>query len=169
MTRRHGTGGKPAESEQRSALILLSVSTLGQAGALALARRAPTVSLTGNRTTAAATALPVVWTGLALRWYSVRTLGTYFRATVDVRPDQPVIRTGPYRYVRHPSYTGGLLAVAGAGLILDDAPAWLLLTGSTLAALLYRIHTEEAMLTRHLAPDYPRYAATTYRLIPGIW
>ncbi|MFD5268831.1 methyltransferase family protein [Streptomyces sp. NPDC058335] len=169
MIRRRGDGSAPSVSERRSTVVLLGATTLSQVGALILAWRAPTMPLAADRTTAAAVALPAVWAALTLRWYSVRTLGTYFRATIDIRPGQPVIRTGPYRYVRHPSYTGGLLAVAGAALVLNDGPAWLLLTGTTLGAILYRIHTEETVLTRHLGSAYMQYAATTHRLIPGVW
>ncbi|WEB45427.1 MULTISPECIES: isoprenylcysteine carboxylmethyltransferase family protein [Streptomyces] len=169
MARRRGSGSRPLASERRSTLVLLGMGVLGEAGAVALAWRRPTVPLVGDRTTAALVALPAVWAGLAVRWWAVRTLGTHFRATIDVRDDQPVIRTGPYRYVRHPSYTGGLLAVAGAATVLNDVPAWLVLTGSTLAALLYRIHTEDTILIHHLGPDYTDYAATTPRLIPRVW
>lgn len=76
------------------------------AGPVALARRGSTVPLATDRTVVALVALPDVWAGLALHWWAVRTLGTHFPATIDIREDQPVIRTGPYRYVRHPSYTG---------------------------------------------------------------
>ncbi|UQA92035.1 methyltransferase family protein [Streptomyces halobius] len=169
MARRRGSGGKPLVSERRSTLIMVGAGVLGEVGAVALAWRAPTVPLAADRTRAAAAALPAVWAGLALRWWAVRTLGTHFRATIDIREDQPVVRTGPYRHVRHPSYTGGLLAVAGAAAVLNDAPAWLVLTGSTVAALLYRIHTEDAILIHHLGPDYTDYAATTPRLIPKVW
>jgi protein-S-isoprenylcysteine O-methyltransferase Ste14 len=54
--------------------------------------------------------LCVVWAGIGLRWWCFRTLGRYFTFTVMTSANQPVIATGPYRVLRHPSYTGILLA-----------------------------------------------------------
>jgi len=51
--------------------------------------------------------------GLALRLRAIHVLGVYFTATVAVRAEQPVIRTGPYRWIRHPSYTGAMMTALG--------------------------------------------------------
>src|SRR5229473_512333 len=55
--------------------------------------------------------LAIAWAGIALRWWSFRTLGRYFTFTVMTSANQPVITTGPYRFVRHPSYAGLLLII----------------------------------------------------------
>ena len=70
--------------------------------------------------------------------------------------------------MRHPSYTGLLLIVAGLGLAAGN---WLALAGVALplAALLRRIHVEEAELTRVLGQPYRIYRAKTRGLIPGVW
>ena len=57
--------------------------------------------------------LAIAWAGIGLRWWSFRTLGRYFTFTVQTSADQPVVTSGPYRFVRHPSYTGIMLALAG--------------------------------------------------------
>src|SRR5215472_16762895 len=62
----------------------------------------------------------VMWTGLAIRIWSVLTLGASFRTTVEVDADQRLVETGPYRFVRHPSYTGILLLAIGYGLVLSS-------------------------------------------------
>jgi len=113
--------------------------------------------------------LSVAWLGLAVRAWSVRTLGEFFTVDVTVTAKQPVIDDGPYAWVRHPSYTGMLMAVLGLGIALDSwaaAAAALLLP---LAAVVNRIRHEEAILRRGLGEPYEAYANRTARLVPGIW
>ena len=90
-------------------------------------------------------------------------------ATIEVDPDQAVVTTGPYRWIRHPSYAGLLLIVAGLGLAIGNwlsAAACLVLP---LPALAWRIHVEEAELGRVLGDAYGAYRKGTARLIPGLW
>jgi protein-S-isoprenylcysteine O-methyltransferase Ste14 len=110
-----------------------------------------------------------MWLSLAVRMWAIGTLGGAFRTTVEVDPGQAVITTGPYRWVRHPSYTGLLLVVAGFGLA---AGTWLSLAACLvvpLPAILWRIRVEEDELNRVLGDDYREYAATTARLVPRVW
>ena len=106
---------------------------------------------------------------MALRLWSIRTLGEFFTVDVAVSGSQRVVDTGPYARLRHPSYTGMLMAIFGFGIALDSvagAAAALLLP---LAAVVNRIRHEEAMLRRGLGEPYAAYAARTDRLVPGIW
>ncbi|MFE9679239.1 methyltransferase family protein [Streptomyces sp. NPDC006259] len=160
---------QPVAAERHSGRVLLATAVLGDLAAAGLLRHAPSHRLTGDRATTILIALPGVWTGLALRHRAIAALGEHHRATVDVHPDQPLIRTGPYRRLRHPSYAGGLLAVACAAFALDHPPAAAAVIGCTLAGQLYRIHAEETLLTTAFGAAYTDYAATTARLIPGIW
>lgn len=81
----------------------------------------------------------------------------------------PGSRIGPYRLLRHPSYTGGLVAFLGAGIALDSWLSVLALVFVPLLAVLVRIHVEEAELVTALGPEYTRYASRTHRLVPGLW
>ena len=113
--------------------------------------------------------LCVVWAGIVVRWWSFRTLGRYFTFTVMTSRNQPVISTGPYRLLRHPSYTGILLVLAGIGLSYGN---WLSLTTLIvfpLAGLINRIRVEEAALSATLGPAYTSYAHSRKRLIPFVW
>jgi protein-S-isoprenylcysteine O-methyltransferase Ste14 len=113
--------------------------------------------------------MAILLAGLVLRGWSFKALGEYFTHTVMVSPDQPVIATGPYRALRHPSYTGILLASIGVGLASAN---WvgLAITGLlTLALLLGRIHVEERALLAALGERYQAYAAQHKRLVPLIW
>lgn len=57
----------------------------------------------------------VILLGAAVRWWAIFTLGRYFTFDVAVRPTQLVVQAGPYRFVRHPSYTAILIMLLGAG------------------------------------------------------
>lgn len=115
------------------------------------------------------TAFAVIWLGLAIRVWAVVSLGRAFRTTVQVDTAQDVISHGPYRLIRHPSYTGILLAAAGFGLALDTWPGLALCVVLPLAALVRRIQVEEAELIRVLGDPYRDYIGRTKRLIPGLW
>jgi protein-S-isoprenylcysteine O-methyltransferase Ste14 len=107
--------------------------------------------------------------GEALRVSAKVALGRYFTYTVQTSGDQPVITSGPYRLLRHPSYTGILLMMIGAGATWGN---WLGLGVLTLAAFLglsYRIHVEEKALLKDLGDRYRSYSEDHKRLIPFVW
>lgn len=115
---------------------------------------------------AAIVGLVVLISGLLLRAWSVRTLGRFFTLHVKVAEQQPVIRSGPYRWVRHPSYLGGLMIYLGLATSLS---AWVSLAlGCVLFPRLFhrRIRLEEAALLETLGPAYREYCATTPALLP---
>jgi protein-S-isoprenylcysteine O-methyltransferase Ste14 len=107
----------------------------------------------------------LVLAGLLLRQYAIFTLGRLHTLDVTVRAGQTVVESGPYRWIRHPSYTGSLLTAAG---ILLCATNWLSLACYLLAigAYIYRIRVEEKVLSEHLGDAYRRYMGRTKRLIP---
>jgi protein-S-isoprenylcysteine O-methyltransferase len=107
--------------------------------------------------------------GIVLRAWSILTLGTFFRRDVMVETGQPVIRRGPYRWLRHPSYTGTLVTTFGLALAFGS---WVgALVAVTIAALghLPRIRVEEAELRDGLGVAYDEYASNTNRLVPHVW
>ncbi len=111
----------------------------------------------------------VGWLGLALRWWSFLTLGRYFTAVLKTSPDQVVVQRGPYRVVRHPSYTGLLMAFLGCGLMLGNWVGLLASLALILVAIIYRLRIEERALTTTLGDAYRRFAATRARLVPFVW
>jgi protein-S-isoprenylcysteine O-methyltransferase Ste14 len=111
----------------------------------------------------------VMWLGLAIRGWAIATLGSAFRTTVEVDPGQAVVSTGPYKRVRHPSYSGLLLIVAGFGLAVGNWLALAICLVLPLPAVLRRITVEEAELSRVLGDPYREYQTHTDRLIPGVW
>lgn len=107
--------------------------------------------------------------GLFLRWYSIGYLGRYFTVNVSIDPEHQLVDSGPYRYIRHPSYTGALLAFLGFGFCLGNWFSILLLTVPIIGAFLWRIRIEEAAMLEALGQDYRDYMRQTERLIPWVY
>ncbi len=109
---------------------------------------------------AALVALGLGFACLARAW-----LGANWSAAVTLKRDHELIRSGPYRYVRHPIYTGLLLALFGTAL---ETGAWRGIIGFVLiaAAFIYKYKTEERFLTRKFGDDYSRYKTEVPGLVP---
>lgn len=107
--------------------------------------------------------------GIILRLWSVRVLAQHFTVDLAIRPDHRLVRRGPYRLLRHPSYTGLLLGLLGFGVSLGDALAPCLLAALVLPAMAGRIRAEEALLRDAFPQQWPDYARSTWRLLPGVW
>lgn len=115
-----------------------------------------------------AVGVALILLGSLLRRYCWRTLGQYFTGDVRARPDQPVIRAGPYRLVRHPSYTAGMMMFIGIGLALGSWFSFALLTTATIATYGYRVVIEERALLDTIGEAYRSYTRETKRFIPYI-
>ena len=112
--------------------------------------------------------LALVLIGIGWRWYAIRTLGRYFTATVLIQAGQTIIQDGPYRFIRHPSYTGVLLIVAGFGCMIGNWISLLTIVAGLFVPLLYRISVEEQELLAAFE-QYKQYMQHTKRLIPFIF
>ena len=106
--------------------------------------------------------------GIILRQWSIAILGKFFSMLVSVQKGQSIIREGPYRFIRHPSYTGALLTLAGIGLAIQSWGALLVLLAIFCIVYGYRIHVEEKALVMHLGEEYIAYMNTTKMVIPYI-
>ena len=110
----------------------------------------------------------VMFLGSVLRRYCWRTLGEYFTGDVSVRPGQPIISSGPYRLVRHPSYSAGMMMYIGIGLALGSWFSLALLTIATYATYSYRVIVEERVLLDALGEPYEAYMKERKRFIPYV-
>ena len=113
--------------------------------------------------------LVLLVTGLAVRWMAIFTLGRSFSANVAIHATQTVHKTGLFRFVRHPSYSGLVIIFAAVGLHTRNWMGLAIILIPTAIALLYRIHVEEAALTQAFGQEYLDYSRCTKRLIPGIY
>jgi protein-S-isoprenylcysteine O-methyltransferase Ste14 len=89
-----------------------------------------------------AAGLTLTWAGMALRVWAVLTLGSFWRVVVVVQQDHHVVDSGPYRWVRHPSYLGILGATVGLGLAEGDWVSLAIMLVCPLIGVLVRIRVE---------------------------
>lgn len=158
-----------ADLDRGSRSLLRITMLVGIVVAIRVARQVPAARIHTSRVTVFVSALAVMWIGMALRFWAFRTLGRYFTFTVQTSADQEVISTGPYRVLRHPSYAGGALILAGIGLALGN---WLSLAANLcipLIGIVNRIRVEEHALRAVIGDTYASYAAARKRLVPFIW
>jgi len=113
--------------------------------------------------------IALILIGVAFRWYSIRVLGRYYSRDVATAEDHQLVETGPYRYIRHPSYTGILLSMLGLGVALVNVGSIVIAFLVGFLGLWYRIHVEERALLDALGNVYGSYMNRTCRLIPFIW
>jgi protein-S-isoprenylcysteine O-methyltransferase Ste14 len=93
----------------------------------------------------------------------------YASAIIEISKEQKIIETGPYKIVRHPMYTGGLIFILFTPLALGSYWALIPFSIITVLPLILRIINEEKLLTANL-PEYSEYCKKTkYRLIPFVW
>jgi protein-S-isoprenylcysteine O-methyltransferase Ste14 len=107
--------------------------------------------------------------GTIFRWYAIRVLGASFTRNIAVRADQEIVQTGPYRYIRHPAYTGTLVTVIGVGLALGNILSLLVVLVGWASGHLYRVSVEEKMLLAHFGRLYQEYMQRTRRFIPFLF
>jgi protein-S-isoprenylcysteine O-methyltransferase Ste14 len=154
--------------DRGSFLVVFGSIFLGFTIANALASSVPGATIQGARVAVFGVGLALMALGIALRFYAVIVLGRFFTPVVMVGSDQHVVDTGPYRWIRHPSYTGLLVTITG---VLVASTNWLALVGilPILAGLLYRIRVEEQALEEELGEPYRSYMQRTKRLLPFVY
>jgi protein-S-isoprenylcysteine O-methyltransferase len=107
--------------------------------------------------------------GLVLRGYSMIYLGRFFTPNVAIVTDHRLIDSGPYRLIRHPTYSGFLVILLGLGLACANAASLMVIFIPVLTCLLWRIQIEERALTEAFGEQYRAYACRTKRLIPFVY
>jgi protein-S-isoprenylcysteine O-methyltransferase Ste14 len=106
--------------------------------------------------------------GIAVRQWAIATLGPFFVGHVLVQPGQTVISSGPYRWLRHPSYAGLWLEMIGVGLATGNVVSAADCALVPLIGITARIAGEERELTVSL-PGYRDYVHGKPRLVPFVW
>jgi len=104
--------------------------------------------------------------GQALRYFSIKQLGTDFTGNITV-PNN-LITIGLYKRVRHPAYLGGLIFNFGYFLCMGVWINIFLFLLPNIAVMAYRIHHEEKVLLNIFGQEYATYRKKSYRLIPYV-
>ena len=108
----------------------------------------------------------LMWLGVLLRQWAIAVLGRFFSTSVRIVENHQVVEKGPYRLVRHPSYTGLLITFIGISLAVQSWAALIVLLGFFTISFGYRIKVEERALLSELGDNYANYMKRTKRLIP---
>lgn len=106
--------------------------------------------------------------GLAFAVWARVHLGRNWSGTVTIKVDHELIRTGPYRVVRHPIYTGLLLGLFGMAIGLGELRGLVALV-LFLGAFEIKLHREESWLTQQFGAAYRAYQGEVKGLIPFVW
>lgn len=107
--------------------------------------------------------------GLSLRIWAVLTLGRFFTWFITVYEDHQVIRSGPFRFIRHPAYCGAWILFVATLLFLHAWVGAALSLVFQLFAYVRRIHYEEAMMIEQLGESYRAYTREVNALVPLLW
>lgn len=167
ITRR---GSTSRDGTTRRTIMLMIVPAILAATAVSyLVPAHSPLLLPGARPWPVAAGLAIMWLGLVVRTWAIAVLGRSFRTTVEIDAGQPVVERGPYRWVRHPAYTGVLLLATGYGLAMGNWLSLLVTVAVPAVAMLRRIGVEEAALVETVGRPYENYRTHTKRLVPGLW
>ena len=165
---RRAKSGESSLKDQGSLRVLWVVIAVSVAMAYSVARRRPAADM-GNFAALRLLGIGIFVAGLAIRWYAIVYLGRFFTVNVAIAADHQLIDTGPYRFVRHPSYTGALMAFLGLGLCLSNWASLTLMVVPTFLVFSWRMQVEETALLQAFADRYRDYMRRTKRLIPAIY
>ncbi len=155
--------------DQGSLNLIAALWWIGIATDFSLSLLLPQAAISWKRTSLFFVGICFMLLGMALRWYSAAILGKYFTFDIAIQSGQVLVEVGPYRYIRHPSYSGALLTLLGFGFALGN---WAGLAANLSCmgfAYAYRIPVEEAALASALGEAYRQYMRRTWRLVPFLF
>jgi protein-S-isoprenylcysteine O-methyltransferase len=111
--------------------------------------------------------LAVCAAGMAVLVWARQTLGRNWSQTVSAKEGHELVTSGPYRFVRHPMYTGGFVACLASAVVAGGPFVFAALTLGPL--FLWRVRAEDRLMTEQFPAEYPAYMARTKALIPFVW
>ena len=156
------------DKDRGTRAVLVGGLALGVIAGLTLTKALPGLDMPGF-TAVFWTGIALMLAGVVLRWSSIAVLGRYFTRSVSLAPGQTVVERGPYRFIRHPSYSGSLLSLLGFGLVMGNWAGLIAVMVISGAAILVRVNIEEKALREGLGQAYDDYMRRTKRFIPFIY
>lgn len=123
----------------------------------------------GDRAIYTAVAAVLIIAGVGIRWWAILTLGRFFSVDVALQEHHQIVQNGPYRWARHPAYTGLLVIFLGVGIASYSWLSLVLVVAPITSFFLYRISIEEDALSDELGEEYLEYRKKTKRLIPHVY
>jgi protein-S-isoprenylcysteine O-methyltransferase len=164
---RGGDQGKDRDGGSRRTIYLLSFLGIGLAfgGPFLI----PSARIALPHEAVFIVAMAFLWAGILLYRWSVLTLGAFFRTQVTLLDGQRLVTRGPYRLLRHPAYTGGILVYVGIGLAIGNWLSAIAMPLSLIVAYSRRIRVEEVALRERFGAEFEANRAQTWAIIPFIW
>lgn len=126
-------------ADHGSIWFILAVFVAGLTAAFYASFRCPTTKITEFRFPIFLSGIALIWAGMSFRLWAIITLGKFFRITVRMQDSHQLVTAGPYKILRHPSYTGGLITCLGIGLALGNWLSTLIMLATPLIGYSYRI------------------------------
>ena len=158
-----------AVQDRGSMVILIGLQWVGLALNFALAWLFPAAAIPWQPMALFVTGVIFILLGVALRWYAIWTLGSFFTRDVAVSVDQQVVQHGPYRFIRHPAYSGTFLTMLGVGLATANWASLISLLICVFIGHFYRVSIEEKALIHTIGKPYIEYMRHTRRFIPLVF
>lgn len=116
-----------------------------------------------------AAGLLFIFLGSMLFIWARRALGRFYSGHLSVLEGQPLVQSGPYRFIRHPAYAGYLLIMLGLAVGYSSLAGFAAILFVLLPSVVYRIRVEDKLLSEHFGATFIEYANRVARLMPGIW
>ena len=113
--------------------------------------------------------LDLIGLSVLLHLWTRLTLKEMYTGHILVRAGNRLVTTGPYRYIRHPGYTGFILMAIGLGVGYSSLIGLIGLILVLVPGLIYRLKVEEKILLEHFGDEYKNFQNKTKHLIPGVW
>ncbi len=160
---------KGVSGDRGSYGVIMILLPLAIASAFAAPHYCPWAAIGGPGVVWLVAAVALMWGGIAFRLWAVLTLGRYFRTSVLVHDDHELITRGPYRRLRHPSYTGTFVTVLGFGLAIGNWMSIVIALALTMIAFGRRMAVEDQALAEKFGEAYAARRRNTWAVIPYIW
>jgi len=155
--------------DRGSIVVVIVTAVLGVAAAFALAAGVQSAGIRTARLAGLSHRPRRHHSRMALRRWAVLALGQFFTVQVQVRSGQTVVDTGPYRFVRHPSYTAIIMSFVGIGVALENWLSLVVIIVVPTIGLIIRIRVEERALLNALGEPYREFSQSRARIIPKVW
>jgi protein-S-isoprenylcysteine O-methyltransferase Ste14 len=106
--------------------------------------------------------------GLSFALWARYYLGRSWDAFISLKKDHKLVRTGPYAIVRHPIYSGFMVAATGTAFVIGELRCFIA-AALVIAAWSYKSGLEELFLLHHFGSEYQEYRHKVKRLLPYVW
>lgn len=160
VSRKNSSGERKDHGSFYLIILQIIISIIGTV----LLREYNIWTFTGNLQTAG---LALGFFGIIFREYSIAVLGKSFTVKVEVDKKRELTKSGPYKYIRHPAYTGSLMTIVGFAIGLGTWAGTILVFSLSFISYAYRISVEEKALTERYGEEYREYKKRTWKLLPG--